>query len=258
MKLTGRTAIVTGAGQGMGRGIALRLAREGADVAVFDLKAETIAAVRGEVEALGRRSLTRLVDVTRPDQIDAAVGSVVGAWDRVDILVNNAGIGLSKPFLEQTREDWLRVYEVNVFGLAACCQAVLPQMLERRRGNIVNISSTAGKLGRPYSAIYGSSKAPVLTIPQSLAIELAPQGIRVNAICPGFLLTNFWDERSVELARLRGTTPDEVIRQRTAVIPLGRPQTPEDVANMVAYLVSDEAEAMTGQAINITGGVELR
>lgn len=258
MKLEGEVALVTGGGQGMGRGIALRFAQEGADIVIFDLTSEHMAGVIQEIQALGRRAWPIAIDIADSQRIHATVKDVIDQWGHIDILVNNAGIGESKPFLEQTADDWRKIYDVNVFGLIHCCHAVLPTMVQRKHGNIINISSTAGKLGRPYSTHYGSSKAAVINLTQSLATEFAPQGIRVNAICPGFVLTDHWKERSLQIAQIRGMTPKEVIRQRTAVIPLGRPQTPEDVANIATFLVSKEAEAMTGQAINVTGGVELR
>lgn len=258
MRLREQVAIVTGGGQGMGRGIALRLAREGADVALFDVKVDEMEGVAEEIRALGRVARTYEVDVSSVDAVDQAVGAVVREFGDLHVLVNNAGIGQHCRFLEQTPDDWLRIYAVNVFGLTYCCRAALRHMTERGRGNIVNISSTAGKQGPPYSTHYGSSKAAVISTTQSLAMEFARSGIRVNAVCPGFLLTDHWEQRSGQLAAIRGVTPEKVIADRIAKIPLGRAQTPEDVAAVVAFLASEDSDAMTGQAVNVTGGVELR
>lgn len=256
-RFAGQVALVTGGGQGIGREISLRLAREGADLAIFDLREETMRSVAGEVEALGRSCLPLQVDITKPAAVEGAVAKVLERFGQIDILVNNAGIGGAKRFLDQTLEEWERMFAVNVFGVFNCCRAVIGHMQQRQRGNVVNISSGAGKLGSPFIAPYGATKAAVINLTQSLAREFAPH-IRVNAVCPGFLMTEFWQEQKVRFADIRGLTPDEVVRQRAAIIPLGRPQTPEDVAGVVAFLASEDASAMTGQAINVTGGVEMR
>lgn len=257
MRLLGKTAIVTGAGRGIGRGIALRLAQDGADVVIADILLENAQAVAEEVRALGRRALALKTDVTSEESIQGTVDAALAEFGHIDILVNNAGVGMSKPLLEITREDWERIFAINVTGVFLFTKAVARVMVNQKSGSIVNISSTAGKLGRAMGSIYGASKAAVLNFTQSVAMELAPN-IRCNCVCPGMILTDFWRDRDADQVKWRGLEPGEAIRRRISVIPLGRPQAPEDVANAVAFLVSDEASAMTGQAINVTGGVEVR
>jgi meso-butanediol dehydrogenase/(S,S)-butanediol dehydrogenase/diacetyl reductase len=257
MRLSGKIALVTGAGQGIGQGIARVLAANGASVAITDLDEMKAQQAAKQVSADGGSANGYALDVTSRGNVLAVVAQVVTDMGGLDILVNNAGIGEARAFLEQTTDSWRAIYDVNVFGVFHCCQAVLPHMVKKRKGNIINISSTAGKRSNAWSTHYGSSKHAVIGITQSLAKEFARDEIRVNAVCPSLLLTPHWDERSRQIADLEGKEPQQVIAERIERIPLGRPQTSEDVGNLVAFLVSEEASSITGQAISVAGGTDL-
>lgn len=255
MKLAGRVAIVTGAGRGVGRGIALELVRNGAKVVVADQNLDTAKAVADEINALERNALPLLVDVTVQSQMEAIVAQAVSDVGRLDIMVNNAGVGHVKPFLEITEAEWDKVFAVNLKGMLFGMQTAAKAMIKQERhGRIVNISSVAGKSGRPVLAAYAASKSAVINLTQSAAMALAPHKITVNAICPGVVDTHMG--KSV-IAKMKayvdeGKIPEELIRIPEA--PLGPRADPEDIAKMVAFLASDDADYITGQSINIDGG----
>ncbi len=242
MLLTGRTALVTGASRGIGRAIALRLAAEGAAVALLDVR-ETGAAVE-EVRAAGGRALGFQVDITDPAAVEAVVAETVRSWGKVDILVNNAGVIARGTLLDLTPEAWKRVLEVNVNGTFHCCRAVVPQMIARGYGRILNITSVAGKTGDVTAApAYGTSKGALNALTKSLARQLAAHGITVNAIAPHAIETDMSAEWSAEKR-------SEVLRG----IPLGRLGKPEEVAAAAAFLVSGEAGYITGEILDLNGG----
>ncbi len=245
--LTGKTAVVTGGGRGIGRGIALALAGQGADVAVADITSGEPQAVAGEIEAMGRRAAALRMDVTDREQIAEATSSAIDTLGQVDILVNNAGIGGAG--------DWERTFAVNVVGVVNCCEAVLPHMKERRYGKIVNIASMAGHSPRRLGGAYAASKAAVLRYTKGAAFELAPHNINVNAVCPGAVWTAFQREFVVKGAE----DPYQAFLERYRdTIPLGRPQSTEDVGKAVAFLASDDAGNITGQCLHVDGGAVLR
>lgn len=269
--LDGKVAFVTGAGgeNGIGRGIALRLAQEGADVVVTDISDRPypdaewggLPAVRAEIEALGRRSLALACDVTDAAAVQAAVDRAVAELGQIDILVNNAGARAARdrvPVMELLEEDWDRVLAVNLKGTFLCSQAVARHLLGRGGGGrIINISSTAGKRGVARYAAYCSSKFGVIGFTQSLALELAPHRVTVNAICPSLTTTERIGHIAGALAA-PGTSPDEAresllagSRVRT---PLGRLAAPQDIARTAAFLASDEADFLTGLAVSVAGG----
>jgi meso-butanediol dehydrogenase / (S,S)-butanediol dehydrogenase / diacetyl reductase len=259
LELEGATAIVTGGARGIGRGIAVCLAREGVDIAVADLPDLTVTA--GEtaeaVEAIGRRCLLLNVDVTDEAQTKDMVQQTVDQLGRVDILVNNAGVIKVAPVAAMERADWELIFDVNVKGTFLCSKAVLPHMMERRQGRIINLASIAGKTGGPGVSAYCASKFAVIGFTQSLAHEAGPFNITVNAICPGEVRTYMWDGViSPSVAAARGIAAEEVfdsfIRER---VPLGRPQTPEDIGECAVYLC--KADNVTGESINVAGGSEL-
>ena len=255
MKLAGRVAIVTGAGRGVGRGIALELARNGANVVVADLNLDTARAVADEINTLGREARPLLVDVTIKSQMDAMAAKAVADLGRLDIMVNNAGVGHVKPFLEITEDEWDKVFAVNLKGMLFGMQAAAKAMInQERRGRIVNISSVAGKSGRPVLAAYAASKSAIINLTQSAAMALAPQEITVNAICPGVVDTHMGKSVIAEMKAYvdEGKIPEELIRIPEA--PLGPRAEPEDIAKMAAFLVSDDADYITGQSINVDGG----
>jgi meso-butanediol dehydrogenase / (S,S)-butanediol dehydrogenase / diacetyl reductase len=258
-QLTGRIAVVTGGGQGIGRAIALRLADEGADVAIVDLNIDTASAVAEEVRARQRRALSIQCNVTDEVSVDAMIKSVVDGLGHLDIIVNNAGVQDIVPAVDMSRERWDRILDVNVTGVFLCAQAAARQMIAQGGGGrIINASSRSGKSpSRLPMAAYITSKHAVIGLTRSLAWELARYKITVNAYCPGVVDTAMWDLIDREMARMHGT-PVGATKQRFAdEIPLGRIQVPEDVAKLVAFLASDESDYMTGQAINITGGSEV-
>lgn len=258
VRLYNRVVLVTGGGQGIGAGIAKVLGScGGAVVVITDLRLDSAREVAADVERSGGTALAYELDVTSREQVWDVMAAVAALAGGLDILVNNAGIGENKPFLEQTIESWNKIYAVNVFGVFNSCQAAIPLMRERGRGSIINIGSTAGRRSNAYSAHYGSSKHAVVGITQSLAKEFAQDLIRVNVVCPSLLLTPLWDERSAQIGLIEGKHPGQVIAERVARVPLGRPQSPEDIGHMVAFLASDLASQITGQAINVAGGTDL-
>ncbi len=250
--LDGRIAIVTGAAGGIGRAIAVRLAREGCDVGIFDLDEAGAHATAERVRAEGRRAAVALGSVARRAEVMGGTATLTGALGPIDVLVNNAGILRTSPFMETTEQAWRDVFAVNVDGTFHFCQAVLPGMMKRARGAIVNMSSWAGKKSVPNHAAYSASKFAVIGLTQSIALETAGRGIRVNAVCPGIIADTQMRVDAEAANRAQGL-PDLETRAKT--VPLCRAGSPEEVAGVVAFLVSDEAAYMTGQAINITGGL---
>jgi NAD(P)-dependent dehydrogenase (short-subunit alcohol dehydrogenase family) len=256
VELDGQVAVVTGAGRGIGRAIALELAGLGADVVVAELNLAAAEQTAAEVTRTGRASVAVAADVTRADDRQAMVEATLARFGRIDILVNNAGIYRSAPPLEITEEHWDTVLGVNAKAVLFCAQAVLPTMLAARRGVIVNLASMAGKIASPSGLPYAVSKAAVISLTRSLAAAYAADGIRVNCVCPGLVDTEMWAQidREVGVAQL-GKQPGEYWQQRVASIPLGRGAQPADVANVVGFLATSKAGYLTGQAINVTGGL---
>jgi meso-butanediol dehydrogenase/(S,S)-butanediol dehydrogenase/diacetyl reductase len=269
-RLDGKIAIVTGAGQGLGKGIALRLAREGAAVVVAEYDPQTAAAAAAEITSLGARAMSYPVDVRDVDSVRKMVRDVAATFGRIDVLVNNAGAMQTKPLLELTEEDWDRIVDLNQRGLFFCLQAVAFQMIaqapeevkaagkaERSCGKIVNLSSISGRHGRPLAAHYAASKAAVISITQSAALAFAPYNINVNAVCPGVVPTPMWQQIDADRARLLGLQPGEAMASFVDSIPLRRAGTPEDIAAAVAFFCSPDAEYVTGQTLNVDGGYEM-
>jgi meso-butanediol dehydrogenase/(S,S)-butanediol dehydrogenase/diacetyl reductase len=254
--LVGRKAFVTGGGRGIGRGICLAFAEAGADVVVSDVILENAEGVATEIRDLGREALSTRIDVADCSSVEAAVKCGLEEFGRIDILVNNAGVIKQAPILELTEKDWDLVVSVNLKGVFLCSKAVIPQMVRRRSGRIINIASISGKNGFPGQAAYGSSKFGVVGLTQVLARELAPYDITVNAICPGIIYTKMWEYLYSLRAKELKTTPEEAFKRiSTENIPLRRPQTPEDIGNLAVFLASDEAKNITGQSINVDGGI---
>jgi meso-butanediol dehydrogenase/(S,S)-butanediol dehydrogenase/diacetyl reductase len=261
--LDGKVAIVTGAARGIGRAISLRYAREGADVVVADLNEVGARDTAVEIEGLGRRALALGVDVTRHDQIIGLVRRAVGRFGRIDVLANNAGVVRVERMLDVTEEHWDFVLGVNAKAVFFVLQAVARQMLDQEPGNdglhgrIVNTASIAGKPGgRPMFLPYAASKAAVISITQSAAAALAPD-ITVNCVCPGAVETTMWEQIDAEWGELEGRERGEVWRQRIAPIPLGRPETADDVAGVFAFLAGPDAAYMTGQSVTVDGGLVM-
>ncbi len=254
-----QVAIVTGAGRGIGRAIALRLAREGCLVTVADLDGETAAQVAAEVRELGGQALAHQVDVTCKDEVERMVGKTCEQLGNLRILVNNAGIGAVAPLLETDEETWDALMNVNAKSVLLCSQAGAYQMIEQGGGGrIINNASGAGKIapgkGIPLGA-YAASKHAVVALTKQMGLELSEHGILVNCVCAGIVDTPMWDLIDRETAARRGVEVGSVKAEAVAGIPVGRIQQPEDVANVVAFLASDDASYMTGQTYNVSGGL---
>ena len=245
MKLEGMVAIVTGAGQGIGRMIALALAGEGADVALVGRTEAKLQAVAAEVETLGRRALPIKADVTEKAQVDQAVQRVIGRFGQIDLLVNNAGLAMVTPAMDISEEQWDRLFAINAKAPFLCSQAVGREMIRRQGGSIVNVLGLAAQIGIPRMADCCASKGALAMLTKALAVEWAKYGIRVNAVSPGWTLTPLGERMARE---------DASYQDRQRRIPLGRPAKPEDVANAVAYLCSPDAAYVTGQTIIVDGG----
>ena len=257
-RLQDRVAIVTGGGQGLGAAICRRLVAEGAAVAVADLNEANAAAVARELAERGR-AIAVGVDVVDEGQVADLVRRTEAELGPLDLMVANAGILLAHDVAEFPLQDWRRVLDVNLTGYFLCAREAARVMVPRRRGAIVQINSKSGKKGSFRNSAYAASKFGGVGLTQSVALDLAPYGIRVNAICPGNLLDSpLWQESLYEqYARRLGNTPDEVRRRYTEQVPLGRGCTYEDVGNVLVFLASDDAAYMTGQAINVTGGQQM-
>lgn len=250
--------IVTGAAQGLGEAIAWRLAREGAFVTVADLQADKAAEVARAIEAEqgAGRALAVRVDVTRMEDAEAMVDATVRAFGGLDLIVCNAGILISGDILEFDPAAWRKVIDVNLYGYFLCARAAARVMIPQKRGVILQINSKSGKRGSFRNSAYAASKFGGIGLTQSLALELAPYGIRVNAICPGNLLDSpLWvDSLYAQYAKRWGISVEEVRAKYESQVPLGRGCTYDDVTNVLVFLASDQAAYMTGQAINVTGG----
>lgn len=262
MTLHGKIAVVTGAGTGIGRAIALALANDGARVVATDLDAAAAERVAGELQSRGTDATALRLDVTQRGEIDAAVQALADRWGRIDIWCNNAGVSTMNRFVDLTERDWDFNMDVNAKGVFLCSQAVARQMMAQEpdaasglRGKIVNTASMAGKRGgAPFLAHYVASKFAVVGLTQATAAELAPHRITVNAVCPGYVRTGMQEREVAWEAGLRGVDAAEVERLYVADTPLGRLETPEDVAGVVAFLASPAADFITGEAINVNGG----
>ena len=266
----GKVAIVTGAGQGIGRGVANRLAQEGAHVIVAEFNRTNAEDVAKELAAFGIEALAYPIDIGDPDQIPQMVIDVVAHFGRIDILINNAGVNKTQFMLDVTPTDWDRLQRVNQKGLFFCLQAVARQMIAQipddvkqagkaaqSFGKIVNFSSIAGRSGRPYAADYSASKWAVISITQSAALAFAPYNINVNAVCPGVVPTPMWTDIDRVQAERFGLNQGQWMQKNIDAIPLKRAATPEDLAAAVSFLCSTDADYITGQTLNVDGGIEM-
>ena len=255
MRLRDKVAIVTGGGRGIGRAICERLAREGAVSVVADLDGGEAERTAAEIEAAGGSAFGIALDVTRQADIDGAVETVVSRAGRIDILVNNAGVFDLSPLLEQTRESWDRIHDVNVKGLFFMLQAAAARMVAQGEGGrIINLASQAGRRGEALVANYCASKAAVISITQSAALALTEHDITVNAIAPGIIETPMWSVVDGLFAKHQNLPPGEPKRRAVEAIPAGRIGEPEDVAAAIAFLASEDAAYITAQTLNVDGG----
>ncbi len=260
-RLRGKTAIVTGAAQGLGEAIAHRLAAEGASVVVADINEDGARGVAADIERRhGARAIPVRCDVTSEEDVAAMVRAAVDAFGRLDTLASNAGILISGEVTEFPPAQWRKVIEVNLVGYFLCAREAARIMRAQKSGVIMQINSKSGKQGSFRNSAYAASKFGGIGLTQSLALELAPQGIRVNAVCPGNLLDSpLWvDSLYAQYAKRWAMSEQEVRRKYEQQVPLGRGCAYDDVCNVVVFLAGDEASYMTGQAINVTGGQEMR
>jgi sorbitol-6-phosphate 2-dehydrogenase len=254
MRLKDRVAVVTGAGGGIGAEICRVFAREGARVAVADIRLEAARQVAGQIRESGAQAGAWDFDVSERRAVESAADEIEQQLGPLDIWVNNAGVSRVVPFLDCSDEIWDTTLRINLTGTFIGCQVAVRRMLPRGRGVILNMSSQSGKVGNSHYAAYCASKFGIIGLTQSLAMEYARQGIRVNALCPGVVFTPLWDEQMADYARKRGIAPQEVRPYIEEKIPMGRACSVQDVAHAAAFLASDEAAYITGQAINLSGG----
>ena len=250
-----RVAVVTGAAQGIGRAIALCLAKEGYNVVVADFDGSGAKRLASEIKGLGRRAVAVQADVTVAEDRRQILMISLEALGRIDALVNSAGILHIRDPLQITEEEWDRVQAVNVKGTYFTCQAILPHMLERGSGRIVNIASMAAKAGSFACIPYNVSKAGIVALTRNLAGAYGRRGVNINCVCPGIVQTAMQETMNREAPELLGLAPGEFTQKRLDGIALGRVATPEDVAGVVSFLCSEDARYMTGQAVNVTGGM---
>jgi sorbitol-6-phosphate 2-dehydrogenase len=258
-RLAGQVAIITGAAQGLGEALAGRLSQEGCQVVVADLNFEAAQKVAANLND----AIAIKVDVSVEQQVEAMVDRAIQKFGKLDLLVSNAAILIAKPVVEFPVEQWRKMMEINLVGYFLAAKAAAKVMIPNRKGNIIQINSKSGKKGSYKNSAYAAAKFGGIGFTQSLALELAEYNIRVNAICPGNLLDSpLWNEGPNSLfqqyAKNQGITVEEVRKKYLNQVPLGRGCTYEDVANAMVFLASDQAGYMTGQAINVTGGQEMR
>jgi len=259
MRLEGKSCLVTGAGRGIGRGIAARLAAEGAAVGVADLDAPSAEAVAREIESAGGTAIAIRVDVTDRDSVREMIDAVVGRFGRLDVVFNNAGVSEVRGLLDIREEDWHRIMNVNGLGVLICMQEAARQMIAQGSGGkIVNTASIAGKQGYPSNPHYCASKFAVIGLTQAAARAFGSHGITANAFCPGVVATELWEQLDREFIE-RGETerPGQAMEEFGAGIILGRVSEPADIVGLAVFLASSDSDYITGQAINVDGGMVL-
>jgi 3-oxoacyl-[acyl-carrier protein] reductase len=246
LKLTGKVALVTGAAQGIGKAVALLLARHGADIVVSDINLEKAEETAKEIESIGPKAMAIKVNVASLNDVERMVEAVLKKFGKIDILINNAGITRDKLILRMTEDDWDIVLNVNLKGTFNCTKAVVRHMAKQRSGKIVSIASVVGEMGNAGQVNYAASKAGVIGLTKTIAREFAQRGINVNAIAPGYIETPMTEVLS-----------DKVKEELKRLIPMERLGKPEDVAETVLFLVSEESNYITGQVLNVNGGIYM-
>jgi len=245
MRLQDKVAIVTGGGSGIGEGASMRLAEEGASIAVFDVDFNGAQNTVSTIEKAGGKARAFRVDVSKAMEVENAVKETISDFGKVDILVNNAGVSITSTIAKLSEETWDKVHSVNLKGVFLCCKAVIPHMKERRYGKIINISSVLGQFGSPQYVHYGATKAGVIGFTTNLAVELGRYNIQVNVIGPGIIQTPMFEH----------DVPQQIREQLAHKVPLQRLGVPRDMANAILFFASDESAYITGQSIFVCGGL---
>ena len=269
-RMQGKIALITGGGQGIGKGTAFLLAREGAAVVLADINIQEAEQTAEEIRHQGGRALAYQANLANIAEIQPLVDRVVAEFGRIDILVNSAGIVQSKGFLDITEAEWDRVLDINLKGLFFCIQTVARQMIaqvpddikaagkpDRSYGKIVNLSSVSGRRGRSYQAHYAASKTAIISVTQSAALAFTPYGINVNAIAPSVVLTPMWEQNIKDKSQAFGVDAKKESDEFIARIPFKRPGSPDEMAAAIAFLCSPDADYITGQTLNVDGGFEM-
>ncbi len=254
MMFQGKTVVITGAGSGIGRGAALRFAKEGARVAILDFNRDAAEETVQVVSESGGEALAIRTDVAVKEEVFSAAKQICDRFGRIDVWINAAGITKIVPFLDCAEELWQRTLNINLSGTFYGCQAAVGAMLKNGGGTIINFSSIAGKKASDQYAPYCASKAGVIGLTQSVALEFAKSHIRCNAVCPGIVLTHMWDEQSVDYAKKRDIAVEEVMPRFASRIPMGRLCEMDEITNVLLFLAGEQSSYMTGQAVNVTGG----
>lgn len=258
MRHTDRVAIVTGGGSGIGRGICEYMAELGGKIVVADINMDAAQEVVNKIKGDGGEAMALQVDVTKKDDVQAMAAEALKAYRKIDILVNNAGTDKKGSITELEESTWDMLMTLNLKGVFLCTQAVMPSMIERRYGRIVNISSMAGKTGEPFTSPYCATKFGVIGFTQSIALEVGKYNITINAVCPGPVDTELIRKSVAQSAAIKGMTPENFLQEFFIdPTPLGRIAKPLDVARAVSFLASDEAEFITGSTLNVSGGREM-
>lgn len=256
-RFVGQVAVITGAGSGIGKACALRFAQEGAHVVCLDVNDAGNEATAQECRQYGVETLAMHCDVTQEEDIERAVQAAMERWGRIDVLVAAAGLYRGAPLSEVPLKQWQLVIDVNLTGVFLSNRAVAPIMMKQRSGSIINISSMAGKTSWPASAEYSASKSGVIGLTRSVAMELAPYGATANAVCPGNTRTEMVQYVAATIAAREGISPEEWLNQRAKDCPMGRFAAPWEIAGVVAFLASEDSRYITGQAIEVDGGMVM-
>jgi len=269
-RLSDKVAIVTGSGHGIGKAVALRLARDGADIVVADIDIKSAKQTAQEILDARRKATAYSIDLADISQIQPLVERIVNEFGRINVLVNVVGVIKTKPFLEMTEDEWDRVLYTNLKGTVFCIQSVAAQMIkqiprevietgraDKSYGKIVNFSSISGRRGRPLQTAYAASKAAIISVTQSAALAFSSYNINVNAIAPSVVLTPMWEQIDKDYSRILGKETGQSMKEFIERIPLKRPGTPEDIAAAVAFLCSSDSDYITGQTLNVDGGFEM-
>ncbi len=256
MACSGDVVLVTGSGTGLGRGIAMRFARSGARVAVADIDETAARTVAKSINDSKGTAIAVAMDVSDSESVSKGVSAVISEFGQVDVLVNNAGVEQRiVPLVELGEEEWRRILDVNLTGIFLCCRAVAPGMMKREHGKIINISSINGLSPAPFCVAYNVSKAGIPSLTRTLAYELAPYKINVNAVCPGPVHTRFTESVMTQRSAMAGITQGEIEERIRAAVPLGRWGTPDDIAGTVLFLASEDAAWTTGETLTVSGGL---